>query len=604
VIHTIDMETEAIGPYPDFPPKPVGVSIWRADKVEPEYLAWGHPSGNNCTFEEARTALANIWGEPLLMHNARFDMAVAQKWMGLPWLKDPLEVHDTMFLLFLDNPHASSLSLKPSAKHYLGMAPEEQADLRLHLAGKGFNGNDWAAHISKAPADLVGRYANGDTLRTRRLFEHLLPLINKAGMLAAYRREQKLAPILNAAERDGVRLDLSRLAEDTEVFEDVYGRVTGRIRAAIGEVNIDSAQELAQALIRSGHALEADFAKTPTGQFSTTRDSMESAVKDPALLALLGYRRHLRTVLTTFMRPWLEMGNANRGRLHPQFNQVRGDEYGTRTGRLSSSNPNFQKIPKEFSVELPPGCPPLPLMRRYILPDEGHEIVSADFNGQEMRIAAHFAEGRAMEVYRDDPRADFHGTATEIIKAETGLTLKRKMVKTVGFLMIYGGGVGKLAGQLGVDASTAGRIREAYFTVFPGFKDLMLACSQRGRNGIGVKTWGGRRIFAEPSKLVGGRMMSFEYKLLNHLIQGSAADQTKESIIRGGYRNRYRRFMGTVHDENVNSIDPSRRLDALEEIRAAMEDQEGWDVPFRIEAAAGKNWAEMEPLNLLENVTA
>jgi DNA polymerase-1 len=594
MIHCIDFETEAITPYPDYPPKPVGVSIWRADQEAPRYYAWGHPSGNNCSFAVAKQALTEVWDQPMLFHNGRFDLAVAAKWFGLKWPRERIEIHDTLFLLFLANPHAPSLSLKPAAKRLLGIEPEEQEELRLHLAGKGFGKKDWAAHISKAPGDIVGKYANGDVYRTRRLFEHLLPEINKAGMLGAYRREQKLAPILNFAERDGIRVDHARLDEDTVFFEGIYGEVTRRIHALIGEVNLDSAQELAEGLIRAGFAAEADFGKTPTGQFSTTRDSMEAAVKDGPLLTLLGYRRNLRTVLTTFMRPWLAMADANAGRLRPQFNQVRGEEYGTRTGRLSSSNPNFQNIPKEFDIALPPDCPPLPLMRRYILPDEGHEIVSADFNGQEMRIAAHFAEGRAMEIYRNDPRADFHQAVSDVIRAETGVLLPRKTVKAVGFSLIYGAGLTKLAAQLGVDYGTAGRIRDQYFMALPGFQNLMQTVSKRGRDGQGVRTWGGRRIHAEPAKLVNGRLMSFEYKLLNHLIQGSAADQTKESIIRAGYRNPYRRFMGTVHDENVFSVDPSRRDDALEEIRASMEDQDGWDVPFKVEVEAGPNWADME----------
>ena len=198
MINCIDFETEAIQPYPDYSPKPVGVSIWLADKPAPEYYAWGHPSGNNCTWEDAKRALAAIWAEPMLMHNARFDLAVAEKWMGLRWPKEHLEVHDTLYLLFLHNPHAPSLSLKPSAKRLLGMEPEEQGAVRLHLAGMGIKGKDWAAHISKAPGELVGKYADGDVIRTRRLFEHLLPEINRAGMLDAYRREQRLAPILNA----------------------------------------------------------------------------------------------------------------------------------------------------------------------------------------------------------------------------------------------------------------------------------------------------------------------------------------------------------------------------------------------------------------------
>lgn len=594
MINTVDFETDAIGPYPDYPPKPVGVSIWYHDAEKPIYLSWGHPSGNNCTYEDARRRLAEIWDKEILCHNARFDTEVARVHMGLKPHKDPTHVHDTLYLNFLYDAHADSLSLKPSAQRILGIAPDEQEELRQYLASQGYANKDWGAHISKAPGDIVGKYACGDTYRTRLLFEPLLDHTNKNGMLAAYRREQRLAPILNANEADGIRVDLPRLQQDLELWEKTYERATAELLQKIGDCNPDSSAELAAALLRSGYAREADFARTPTGRLSTSKSSVDSAVKDRGLKTLLGYRGNLKTTLTTFMRPWAKMASENGGRLHPQFNQVRGDFYGTRTGRLSSSNPNFQNIPTEFRGEIPEGYEHLPFMRRYVLPDEGHVLVPSDFNGQEMRIAAHFAEGRAAEIYRNNPRADFHQVVAEIIREEAGLDLPRKDVKITGFSLIYGSGVSSLAEQLGVDRGTAYKIKSHYFAALPGFEELMQDVSERGRLGMPVKTWGGRLIYAEPAKLVKGAWWTFEYKLLNHLIQGSAADQTKEAIVHAGYKTSHRRFLITVHDENVYSVDPEHLAKEVAEIRASMEDQAGWDVPFRAEVEVGPNWWDLE----------
>jgi len=372
--------------------------------------------------------------------------------------------------------------------------------------------------------------------------------------------------------------------------------VTARLLTQIGPCNPDSSAELAKALLKSGRAHESDFKLTPTGKLSTAKDSMDRAVKDPELRQILQYRGNLKTLLTTFMRPWYEIGHANGGRLHPQFNQVRGDIYGTRTGRLSSSNPNFQNIPTEFKVTPPAGLPELPRMRRYVLPDEGCVLVASDFNGQEMRIAAHFAEGRAAEIYRNDPRADFHAAVAQIIEADAGLRLDRKMVKITGFSLIYGSGVNSLAELLGVDRGTAANIRKHYFQALPGFKELMDDVSERGRQGGCVKTWGGRLLYSEKPKIVKGQQWSFEYKLLNYLIQGSAADQTKEAIIHVGYWDSDCRFLATVHDENVYSIRPEELDTEVENIKASMEDQPGWDVPFKAEVKVGKNWADMLPV--------
>src|SRR5262245_14106483 len=108
---TIDFETEPIEPRPKFPPQPVGVSIkWPNERSI--YWAWGHPAGNNCTRENARYELQRVWTShyPVVCHNAPFDLSIAYERLGLrplPWQR----THDTMFLLFLYDPHAKSLGL-------------------------------------------------------------------------------------------------------------------------------------------------------------------------------------------------------------------------------------------------------------------------------------------------------------------------------------------------------------------------------------------------------------------------------------------------------------------------------------------------------------
>ena len=595
MITTIDFETEAIEAYPNFPPKPVGVSIWYAHAEKPTYMAWGHPNGNNCSFEQARDALTAIWKEPLLMHNARFDMAVARKWMDLWWPKYPLDIHDTMYQLFLYDSNADTLSLKPSSERILHIPPDEQNALKAHLAAKGFAGKDWGAHISKGDGAIVGIYAEGDVYRTRKLHEHLYDHVNKGGMLAAYRREQRLAPILSANEREGIRIDLPRLEADALVYERAYHLISGMLHKLLGEINLDSSAELAAALLQKGYAVESDFLRTPTGKLATNKASMDGAIKSPELRNLLGYWGNLKTSLTTFIRPWLEKGRLCGGRLHPQFHQVRGSEYGARTGRMSSSDPNFQNVPTEFKWAAPEGLPDLPAMRRYILPDEGHVLVSLDFASQEFRIAAHFAEGAAAEIYNADPKADFHQRVSDMLKTDAGLDLPRKMVKIVGFSLLYGAGLTKLGESLGVDKTTAQKIRNHYFQVLPGMKELMDDVSARGRKGDAVRTWGGRKIYAETPKMSNGRYMDFSYKLVNYLVQGSAADQTKEAINEAGYKNQHRRFLASVHDENVYSIDPEQLGEEIPEIRAAMENQPGWDIPWKTAVEVGPNWHDLTP---------
>jgi hypothetical protein len=200
----VDFETDAIEQRPAYPPKPAGFSIKMPGDRKPRYLAWGHPTGNNTDFRTAQRVLKDVWasGQKVLFHNAKFDLDVAHEHMGLrdlPWHR----VHDTLFLLFLHNPRARSLSLKPASEALLGMPPDERDAVRDWLVDQRIikKRQSPGAHIAKAPGDLVGTYANGDVIRTERLFRMLYPEIIKRGMGPAYDRERKLLPILLANER-------------------------------------------------------------------------------------------------------------------------------------------------------------------------------------------------------------------------------------------------------------------------------------------------------------------------------------------------------------------------------------------------------------------
>ena len=128
---TVDFETESIENRPAYPPKPVGVSIkWPGDK-KPKYHAWGHPCENNTTKEAVRSELLVAWKSefPLLFQNAKFDYDVATTNLGMPSLSWE-KIHDTLFLIFLAYPHATSYGLKHAAERFLGMPPTEQQAVR------------------------------------------------------------------------------------------------------------------------------------------------------------------------------------------------------------------------------------------------------------------------------------------------------------------------------------------------------------------------------------------------------------------------------------------------------------------------------------------
>jgi DNA polymerase-1 len=531
----------------------------------------------------------------MIFHNAPFDLSVATQHLGLPWPKDPLNIHDTMYLVYLLDPYARTFALKPSAERYLNMPPEERDAVRewvlANVPGATYKG--WGAHISKAPGGLVGRYAVGDVVRTRKLFDHCHGKVVELGMRPAYQREQLLMPILATGTKRGIDCNQAKLEEDMGTFEIAHTRVTNMIFKMVGqEFNIDSDAQLIKVLENADAVVE--WAYTEKGNKSVARKNLHLKPEFLPLRELLDYRGLLSTCLSTFVHPWLEQLRVD-GKLHPEWNSTRGERSkdapnGTRTGRLSCSNPNFQNVPNPSDITVPAGLPPLPSMREYVLPPEGHVWLKRDFSAQEMRIMAHFAEGKLFEAYRKDPDVDPHKMVQGIIKELLDMDIPRKHVKVTGFGIMYGMGVQKLADGLDVDYAQGKLTKEAYFAALPEVKVLAGATKRRGSMGEAIVTWGGRRYFKEPH---GDRDLS--YKLLNYLIQGSAGDQTKQSIIDwDAARTPTDVFLATVHDEVNVSAPIEDKEPAMRRLREAM-DADRFDVPFRSEGFAGPNWAAIEP---------
>lgn len=610
---TVDFETFPIQSRPHYPPIPVGVSIKYHGKPA-KYWAWGHPSGNNCTWAEGQAALAKAWQhkDGVLFHNGKFDTDVAETHIGLPPL--PWDrVHDTIFLVFLEDPHQPELGLKPAAERLLGIAPEERDAvvdwLMEHqpITGtklvRGRQSDRYAgAYVAFAPGGLVGDYANGDVDRTEALFELLWSrVVVERGMSTAYDRERKLLPVLLGMERQGVRVDTERLRKDLGTYSAWLVKIDDwvRKRVAVPDLNVDSGDQLAAAMINAGKADAALMGLTAGGKIATNKAALAAGVTDKVLAAVLKYRTQLSTCLKTFMMPWYEMAKVSGGFIYTNWNQVKGDRGGTRTGRLSST-PNFQNIPKEFEeifkeVKCPwPDLPPLPLMRGYVIAYADDEVLlGRDYSQQEPRILAHFEDGVLLEQYLENPWLDFHDNAKAYLEEITGRKYERKPVKNINLGLIYGQGIGSLAERNNSTVEETKDIKDRILAMYPGLGDMYKDMRRRARANEPIKTWGGREYYCEPPKIIKGRIMTFDYKMVNVLIQGSAADCTKEAMIRfaAGAKPSWKLLL-QVHDEIVISAPKREAGAAMTFLRQCMEGVE-FDVPMLSEGEWGTQWVHM-----------
>ncbi len=625
---TIDFETKAIEPRPKYPPEPVGVGIWEPGK-RPHYLTWGHEAGgNNCTKYQAKGRLKAAWrsGRQLLFHNAKFDIDVAEVFFDLS-LPDPERVLCTMIEAFLWDPNEQHLGLKELCEKLLGIEPTERDVVRdwlyQHVPGMRQKKKAWAAHIWRAPGSLVGPYCCADLAMTRKLHEHVYPWILEVGMADAYMRERKLMPVLLDMERRGVPVDHQRLRQDIGRWEDSQETADKWIRRRLRkrDLNVNSNEDLADALEDRGKIDEWVMTDHKDPKRSVAIEALDEVLKDRELFSVLRYRASLGHSLKTNARPWLSMSEED-GKIYTIWNQVRQNDpgkrrsIGARTGRLSST-PNFQNVANKpvqicFSAserskilkaddeaktlimpsDLRGKLISLPWMRDYITALVNRILLDRDYAQQEPRILAHFVEGVLLEIYQKNPHTDFHKMATEGLNGMLGTRYPRKHVKQVVLAIIYARGIPALAAQFGIEEDDARKMRRGIRELFPGIKDLDRELKKRAALDLPFRTWGGRVYYCEPPKEIKGRWRTWEYKMINTLIQGSAADNTKEAMIRYFSEAKDGGMLLQAHDELVVDAPKKAAKQEMRILRDTMESVE-FDVPMLTDATWGPTWGQL-----------
>ena len=559
----LDFETEGIEARPKYPPQPVGLAIYDPEEQYPNgYHSFGHFHGNTTTKDAVRQILVDIYSgsRSICFHNAMFDLDVIDTHFGLA-IPQSARVHDTLILAFLHDPHVRSLSLKDLVVTWSLANANERDELKewvtTHVPAAKKKKSTWGAYISWGPADLVGRYAEADVRLTSLLYEYLAQKVLPA-QAVAYAREIALIPMLLENSRLGVRVDGEGLNKAKQQAEVDIEHCNVWVRSLLGspDLNVDSDEQLVQSIYQTEYwDKNKSWPTTDKGQLKADKEAFEEMLIHPYLKDVLRYRANLSTCLSTFIVPWLD-ASAETGRIYTNWNSVRGERGGTRTGRLSST-PNFQNAPIRYpKVNLPSDLPvaPLPLIRSFILADEGHKLVACDFNAQELRIFAHFEGGNLMRQYQADARADLHTYAAKMMTEASGREVSRTYSKGVSFAILYGAGPKKISEMLEIDYELAKTLMDAYTSaVAPGLKSMQATMRTRYKLNEPIKTLGGRLVKMEPPKVVMGRLREFDYKGVNLLIQGSAADQAKAAMLLYQEKRQGSRLLLSVHDELVIS---------------------------------------------------
>ncbi len=526
-----------------------------------DYVALRHPGGGNRDEEQAREWVRReLRGKQLVVANAKHEVDTLARW-GVDLEAQGCRTRDVFNQAALLNDHRHKLNLSIITEEELPDRKRIEAD---------------HAQIWQMPVAQAAPIAVEDAELAWRLNEVYTPRIADEELGAVLDLEDDLVYAVCEMERNGAYLNVEKLVRwDAEVEEEYGQRILAIHRATGLRVNPNSGDDLARLArhlgLRSAHV-------TATGKESFTEEALLE-ITHP-VMTLVTEARQLSSLSAKYLKKYLRAVEPS-GVLRYQLHQLRGDEYGTITGRFSSSNVNIQQV--QVQKKQPKLLQCWPIRELFIAAPGEAGWVSADASQIEFRIFAHYAEQcgmpRLARAYRADPKTDFHA----LVVGWTGLI--REFAKNVNFCKLYGGGARKVALMLKVSLEEAERLVAMYDREFPEARTLIrLAGDQAERIGF-VRTLLGRcRRFP-------GKDERF-YSALNAVFQGSAADVMKQKLLEL-YRERKRlgltlRF--TVHDEADGGLQDLGSLPRMQEL--LNEQTSSFAVPILWDIGHGVNWHE------------
>ena len=562
------------------------------------YIPIRHFGGGNLDEKIVNRWLKKVFECPAdkIMHNAQYDLG----WIKQMGFTVNGRIIDTMIIASLLDENRFSYSLNALAYDLLNKTKSEKG---LNAAAQEF-GVDPKAEMWKMPAMYVGPYAEADAELTLELWNYFSVKLTQEDLWGVANLELDLLPCLVDMTMRGVRVDVNRVERTRDSLLKREREVMKELKRVAGTgVEIWAAQSLAKSFDNLG----IDYPKTQKGAPSFTKLFLQEHSHPVAKLIVEA--RNLNKTSGTFINSIMKHCHAD-GRIHSHINQLRSDDGGTVSGRISMRNPNLQQIPARDPIYGP-------MIRSLFLPEENEQWAAIDFSQQEPRILVHYAhvygktrgiplEGAAefVKAYNEKPETDFHSLVAEMA------SIPRKQAKTINLGLIYGMGVNKMSEELDIDVDEAKVLVKQYHARVPFVKGLMSGVMNRlndKTSGGALRSLEGRKCRFdswEPDTFAMNKALPFKeavaaygpttrlkraftYKALNRLIQASAADMTKKAMVQLYKLGKLPLLQ--IHDELAMSV---TNLEEAQEIAKVMENAVLLEVPNVCDIEMGPSWGE------------
>ena len=564
----------------------VGISV--ATSHYKGYFPIAHEGGGNMDRDKVLEWLKDILESPStkVFHNAMYDVC----WLRRLGLKINGDIVCTMIAAAVTNENRFRYDLNSLSWHYLGYGKNEAA---LTEAAHSW-GIDPKAEMYKLPAMHVGAYAERDAEVTLGLWQELKKEIIHQDLEDIFDLETELFPCLVDMRFKGVRVDVEKAQRMKKDFIKEENALLTKIES---ETNIRPQIWAARSIANVFDMLKIPYERTEkTSAPSFTKNFLQEHAHP--VVRMIAQAREINKAHTTFIDSILR--HEHKGKIHAEINQLRSDNGGTITGRFSYANPNLQQIPAR-NKDLGPK------IRSLFIPEDGCKWGCFDYSQQEPRLVVHYASlyklpsvYDVIDAYNSDSGADFHQTVADMAD------IPRTQAKTINLGLFYGMGKAKLQAELGVSKEKAEELFSQYHNKVPFVKQLMGKASNRAQERGQIRTLLGRLCrfhLWEPNSFGmhkalpheealqehgPGIRRAYTYKSLNKLIQGSAADMTKKSMLELYKEGIVAHIQ--IHDELCVSVENKSQADRIKKI---MEEAVTLEVPNKVDYEEGENWGEI-----------
>ena len=481
---------------------------------------------------------------------------------------------DTMIAAHLLNPAARSYKLDSLSLEYLNyeMVPIED------LIGRGRN----QITMDQVPLDQASFYASEDADITLQLTNLFKTRLEKEGLLSFFGSiEIPLITVLTDMEFEGVYVNPDFLSMmSTEIGKKIDILLADIYKMAGTEFNVNSTQQLANILFDI-------LGLTLIKKRSTAEGVLKQLEKEHNLPGLILEYRKYNKLKNTYVDALPDLIHPETNRIHSTFHQTIAA-----TGRLSSTNPNFQNIPirTEEGREI----------RKAIRTQrKGWKILSADYSQVELRIMAHLSQDTALcDAFKQGE--DIHTrTASNVfsVPIDSVLPEMRRIAKVVNFGIMYGAGPFRMSQELDIPRSEAAVIIESYFDQYSGIRTYIDSTLEKARTEKYVETiLGRRRPVWDADSNNGLRRQAAERMAINMPIQGSAAEMIKLAMV-AIHKECIKKKMESkmilqIHDELLFEFPDSEEDTLIDLVTTEMEKALPLSIPVVVDYGIGDNWYE------------